>query len=209
VTGSTGAAGSTGTTGSAGATGGTGATGPTGLTGPTGNTGPTGGTGPTGNTGPTGKTGPTGDTGPTGATGPAGVVDRITATNYTTTSGFQNVPLTGTPWSQGATEVQELFRYGSVTVTNPNPSSCTGTGIGVAIKVTFNGVPEISGPNMQVPAPGHSQTYMFDLSPQIDKLMFPEPGTQTSHSVSVVAADNCDIGNHVSISFVFDVIGFQ
>lgn len=79
------------------------------IQGPPGPTGPQGGPGVPGATGPAGPTGPVGPAGPTGPQGPAGITQPVVVLRayrndaFTTTSGWQQIPLDSVSFPTGMT----------------------------------------------------------------------------------------------------------
>jgi hypothetical protein len=158
--------------------------------------------------------GAAGATGATGATGPAGVVARIHADTFQTSNGFNDAPLTsGAAWAQASNEVQELFRVGTVTVSNPADGTCNvgnnpPEGIQIDLKIDGRVVGPFITQTFGAPAPGQTVTSRMDLNGPPDQLAFPEPGP-AGHTAVVSVGENCTGGGHLRVSFTFDVLGFR
>jgi hypothetical protein len=180
-----------------------GAAGALGLTGPAGANGAAGTTqaGATGVTGATGATGAAGATGPGGQDGNASIVLRSRGTGSVTAphGSSTNVPLTGTTWTQGASDLNLVT--GSMTI--ETPASCTGS-FGNAVVISVNGVP-----NTFVVAPTAPANSSVTVPVVVSDVT--EPGTATQQTITAKLANTCTKSgeDYVITDAKIDVVAFH
>lgn len=153
--------------------------------------------GPAGAPGPPGEAGPAG---PPGEPGPSGtsVLARVhLAAPFTTSAAGGAVPLTGSEWEQSPQETQQLV--GQLVVDVPNRLECSrgaeGEPASLTVDFTLDGrqIAEAQWLNVTTGRQTISIEFTNASEPARTEAAawLLEPGTQTTHAVTVSAADSC------------------
>jgi hypothetical protein len=162
--------------------------------------GPKGDTGPPGPQGNTGPQGPKGDNGAPGLPGSA-IVARIRSTSAltpTTAGEYEQVPLTGNTWTQAGDEMNVAWLKTELT----NDECVGGLGSPVGTSVVLN--VKVDG-TVVAPFVTGSTSPLWAAFP-IDL----EPGTATTHTLTVEATDSClESGSFTLDSVAINVVGIR
>jgi hypothetical protein len=145
-----------------------------------------------GPSGPQGEPGAQGEPGPTGASG-SDITARVHLSEpFTTAKAPAALSLTGSSWTQGAEEVDQLV--GQVGVNIPNRGECSSSPEGAPaflhIFVLLDGtkVGEAGGFNV---TSGQQTLPVEWVSPNVASKWLLESGTPTTHAITIRAEDTC------------------
>ena len=168
-----------------------------------------------GNPGPEGKQGPEGKEGKEGHAEPAVIARARDVASVATVSSPASIedPLSDGAWTQGAEEVDQLV--GQITIGIPSRAECSG-GEGSPARLTLHVLldgTQVAGLTLLNITSGHETLPLEWESPARSSDWLLEPGTATTHTLTVRAEDTCGYGGgqssgHFTVQSVdLDVLG--